>query len=188
MLGPSDVIVVGAGIIGCAVAEELARRGASVEIVDDRPVGMGATQASAGVLAPYIEAREDGPLLDLTVRSLDLFDRFVARVSDDGGAAVAYRRTGTIDIATSEPELRALEAHAAMLARRGVTAHLLDVAAIRAEEPLVADGAVGALEIGLHGFVAAGELARALVARRGATARSCWSRAASAGSAGGTAT
>ena len=164
MLGPSDVIVVGAGIIGCAVAEELARRGASVEIVDDRPIGMGATQASAGVLAPYIEAREDGPLFDLTVRSLDLFDQFVARVSEDAGVAVPYRRTGTIDIATSEPELRELEARAAMLARRGVTAHLLDVAATRAEEPLVAESAVGgALEIGLHGFVAAGELTRALV-------------------------
>ena len=163
MLGPSDVIVVGAGIIGCAVAEELARRGASVEIVDDRPIGMGATQASAGVLAPYIEAREDGPLFDLTVRSLDLFDQFVARVSEDAGVAVPYRRTGTIDIATSEPELRELEGRAAMLARRGVTAHLLDVAATRAEEPLVAEGAVGALEIGLHGFVAAGELTRALV-------------------------
>ena len=76
---PSDIVVVGAGIVGCAVAYELARRGASVQIVDDRPAGMGATQASAGMLAPYIEAREGHPLLELTVRSLDLFDKFVAR-------------------------------------------------------------------------------------------------------------
>ena len=70
------------------IAYELARRGASVEIVDDRPAGMGATQASAGVLAPYIEAREGGPLLELTVRSLDLFDEFIARVAADSGIAV----------------------------------------------------------------------------------------------------
>ena len=61
---PSDIIVVGAGVVGCAIAHELARRGASVEVVDDRPVGMGATQASAGILAPFIEAREDSPLLE----------------------------------------------------------------------------------------------------------------------------
>src|SRR5436190_4623135 len=102
---PSDIIVVGAGVVGCAVAYELASRGASVEIVDDRPVGMGATQASAGVLAPYIEALEGSPLLELTVRSLDLYDRFLERVTADSGIAVPYRRTGTLDVATTEAEL-----------------------------------------------------------------------------------
>ena len=46
---PSEIVVVGAGIIGCAVAYELAKRGASVTVVDDRAPGMGATQAAAGV-------------------------------------------------------------------------------------------------------------------------------------------
>ena len=77
---PREIVVVGAGIVGCAIAYELARRGASVVVVDDRAPGMGATQASAGVLAPYIEAREGSPLLGLTVRSLDLFDDFIARI------------------------------------------------------------------------------------------------------------
>src|SRR6201995_5571181 len=65
---PRDVILIGPGIVGCAVAYELARRGASVEIVDDRPAGSGATQASAGVLGPFVEAREEGALLELTGR------------------------------------------------------------------------------------------------------------------------
>src|SRR5438876_9935205 len=93
---PSDIVGVGAGIVGCAVAYELARRGASVEVVDARPVGMGATQASAGVLAPYIEAADDTPLLGLAVRSLQLFDDFVARASADSGVGVPYRRTGPL--------------------------------------------------------------------------------------------
>lgn len=164
MSRPSDIIVIGAGIVGCAVAEELARRGASVEIVDDRPVGMGATQASAGVLAPYIEAREGSPLLDLTIRALDLFDDFIGRVCSDAGIDVPYRRTGTIDIATTDAELAALAARADVLGRRGVPALLLDAAGARAEEPLVGESAVGALQIEAHGFVAAGELTRALVA------------------------
>jgi glycine oxidase len=162
-LRPSDIIVIGAGIVGCAVAEELSRRGASVEIVDDRPVAMGATQASAGVLAPHIEATEGSPLLDLTIRSLELYDAFVARVSADTGAAVPYRRTGTIDVAMTEAEMQELEARAAVLARRGVPALLLDAAATRAEEPHVAHGVVGALQIDAHGFVAAADLTRGLV-------------------------
>jgi glycine oxidase len=161
---PSDIVVIGAGVIGCAVAYELARRGASVEIVDDRPAGMGATQASAGVLAPYIEAREGGPLLDLTVRSLDLFDKFVARVTSVSGVDVRYHRTGTIDVAFQDDTINRFRAVAAELTRRGVTAELLTAEAARREEPLLADGILGGLLIEAHGYVAAADLTRALAA------------------------
>jgi glycine oxidase len=162
--GPADIVVIGAGVVGAAVACELARRGASVEIVDDRPVGMGATQASAGVLAPYIEAREGSPFLDLTVRGLGLFDNFVERVIAESGLPVPYHRTGTLDIATDDREMSALRTTAEVLARRDVAALLLDAQAVRAEEPQLGDGAVGGLMIESHGFVAAGDLTRALVA------------------------
>ena len=168
---PSDIIVVGAGIVGCAIAHELASRGVSVEIVDERPVGMGATQASAGVLAPYIEARDGSPLLELTVRSLGLFDDFIARVTEESGIAVSYRRTGTLDIAVNDEELRALQETAAMLGRRDVPALMLDEQAVREEEPEIRDGAIGGLLIESHGFVGAADLTRALAAaarRRGA--------------------
>ena len=164
MARPSDIIVVGAGIVGAAVAYELARRGVEVRIVDERTVGMGATQASAGVLAPYIEAREDSAFLSLTVRSLELFDEFIPRVSADSGIQVPYKRTGTIDIAASAEDMRAIEANAALLAGRGVNAVMLDASGVRAEEPQVSADAVGGLLIETHGFVAAGELTRALVA------------------------
>jgi glycine oxidase len=161
---PSDIIVVGAGIIGCAIAHELARRGASVEIVDERPVGMGATQASAGVLAPYIEAHEGSPLLDLTVRSLALFDAFMERVSAESGVKVSYRRTGTIDVAVNDAEMQALRATADVLRRRDVPALLLDEQAVRGEEPQLGDAAIGGLLIDSHGFVGAVDLTRALTA------------------------
>lgn len=164
MSRPQDVIVVGAGIVGCAVAHELARRGASVDVIDDRPIGMGATQASAGVLAPFIEAREESPLLDLAVASLNLYDEFVARVAAESGTAVLYRRTGTLDVAFDDERLAEFRAAAELLARRGVKACLLDAAAVRSEEPLVADTALGALVIDAHGFVAAADLTRALAA------------------------
>ena len=163
MQRPSDVIVVGAGIVGCAIAHELARRGASVEIVDERPVGLGATQASAGVLAPYIEAREGSLLLDLTVRSLALYDDFVTRVAEDSGVAIPYRRTGTIDLAVTEHDLEAMRATAGVLKRRSIPALLLDAGTAKAEEPLASADVAGALLIEEHGYVGANELTRALV-------------------------
>ena len=50
-----DVAVIGAGIIGEAITYELVSRGASVTLIDSRGAGLGSTQASAGMLVPYLE-------------------------------------------------------------------------------------------------------------------------------------
>ena len=170
---PSDIIVIGAGIVGCAIAEELARRGASVEIVDDRPVGMGATQASARRARAVHRSRARAARCSIsTVRSLGLYDEFVARVRADSGVAVPYQRTGTIDVAMNEAEMRTLERPRGMLARRGVAGAAAGRRRrARAEEPQVGDGAVGGLLIEAHGFVGGGRSDARAARRRAATAR-----------------
>ena len=160
---PSDIVVIGAGIVGCAVAYELTRRGASVQIVDDRPAGMGATQASAGMLAPYTEAKDRNTVfLDLAVRSLALYDGFVARVAEAARMPVEYRRTGTIEVATTDERMAALRHVAERLNARGVALGVLDAMGARAEEPHLSHDVVGALFIASHGFVRAADLTRAL--------------------------
>jgi len=160
-----DVVVIGSGVIGCSVAWELARRGASVHVVDDRPVGMGATQASAGVLAPYIEADEKQPaFLDLSIRSLSLYDEFITDASADSRTDIPYRHVGTLQTAMSEDRLAGLRWTAARLAERGVAASLLDAQAVRTEEPQLADDVLGGLVIGEHRFVQPFEMTIALAA------------------------
>ncbi|MES1255381.1 MAG: FAD-dependent oxidoreductase, partial [Acidobacteriota bacterium] len=119
-----DIVVVGGGIVGCAVAYELARRGASVTVLEEREVGRGATHASAGMLAPHIEAGDAGPLHELSLRSLALFDGFVAHVEADSGLGISYRRTGTLQVASSQARLQGLRTEAAGLAAGGVEATL----------------------------------------------------------------
>jgi glycine oxidase len=161
----SDIIVVGAGIVGCAVAHELARRGASVRIVDDRPAGMGATQASAGMLAPYTEAKDRNEVfLELAVRSLGLYDDFVAGVTETANMPVGYQRTGTLEVAATDDRMAALRHIADRLSARGVTLSVLDATAAHAEEPHLGHDVAGAVFIASHGFVNAGELTRALAA------------------------
>jgi glycine oxidase len=160
---PSDIIVIGAGVVGCSVACELARRGASVRVLDDRPAGMGATQASAGMLAPFTESKDrHDAFLELAVRSLDLYDGFVASVASAAGAPIGYQRTGTLEVATSREHMADLEDLASRLESRGVALRLLDARAVRAEEPHLSADVAGGLFIEPHGFVNAGELTRAL--------------------------
>ena len=159
-----DIIIIGGGIVGCAIAYELARRGASVQIVEERTAGMGATQAAAGILAPHIEISSTTPFLELAVRSLNLFDDFLARTQADSGIPVIYRRTGTLQVATSDDGMRELRNAAARLEAQRVPVDLLDAQAMLAEEPHLSHDVVGGLLVPLHGFVAAGELVRSLAA------------------------
>ncbi len=161
---PSDIVVVGAGVVGCAVAYELARRGASVELIDDRPAGMGATQASAGMLAPFNEVPDGGPLLEIAARGLDVFDSFVSQLSEDTQAAVNYQRTGTLDVAVHADAFRRLIETHAILTSRGVSSEILDARGVRAQEPQLTATAIGGLLIPSQGFVGASDLTRAMAA------------------------
>jgi glycine oxidase len=162
MASPSDIVVIGAGIIGCAVADELSRRGAAVRVIDDRPPGMGATQASAGMLAPYNETEESSALFSLAIRSLEMYEDFVLRASAESGLTVPYRRTGSVDVTTDEAGLRQLRDTAGVLQRHGVDIELLDARAVRAVEPRLSPDVLGGLLIRPQGFVGAGELTRSL--------------------------
>jgi glycine oxidase len=124
---------------------------------------MGATQASAGMLAPYTEAKDRNSLfLDLAVRSLDLYDEFVACVAHDSGTAVGYNRDGTIEIAATAERMTELRDIARRLAGRGVALEVLDAQAARAQEPQLGRDVAGGLCIEAHGYVNALQLARAL--------------------------
>lgn len=157
------VTVVGAGIIGCAVAYALARRGARVQVVDPRPPGQGATRASAGILAPYIEGHV-ASLLTLGVRSLALYDDFVQRVTADARLDVEYERCGTLQVAAADAETIRLAALARHLAQARVAHRLLDRNEVREAEPELSAAVHSALLIPSHGYVVVDALMRALVA------------------------
>jgi glycine oxidase len=160
MTRAADVIVVGGGIIGCAVARELAGRGAHVRLFEARTVAAGATQASAGMLAPYIEAHDRGPLFDLTIRSLAMFDGFVARAVDESGIPIEYRRNGSLEIATDEAAADVMRGAAATHA--GAPLQWLSTREAQQLEPALPDAILGARWAPAHGYVAVSSLTEAL--------------------------
>lgn len=165
------VTVVGAGIVGCAVAHELASRGARVQVVDPRGVGQGATRASAGVLAPYIEGHIPSHL-KLGLTSLALYDGLVERMRAETLLSIEYERCGTLQAALNDSEAAEL----AVLDRKlnGVLEphSLLGADEARRLEPALSEHVVSALLIPSQGYVAAGAFLEALVRAstvRGAT-------------------
>lgn len=157
-----NVVIVGAGVIGCATAYELASRGARVTVVDPRGPGLGATRASAGVLAPYIEGHSH-ELLKLTSCSLGHYDNFIARVSADARRPVEYRRTGTLQVALDGQESQELARAARRLDASQIPHTFLEGDAVRQSEPSLAPGIAAALLVPEHGYVGVAALMSALV-------------------------
>ena len=156
------VIVIGAGVIGAASADALAGAGHQVHVLDMRGPGRGATQASAGVLAPFIEAKDGDPWLDPCVESLSLYDAFIDGLRARSGRAIEYFRSGTFEVAMSLEDIVRLNMLRSWLLERGVACRWLEGSAANSFEPAVGGTALGGLFIETHGFVSVPDLISAL--------------------------
>lgn len=134
------MLVIGAGIVGAACADELAARGLRVLVVEAGAVGGGATAAGMG----HLVAMDDNPAeLALTRYSLELWRRCVA----DAPQRHEYSQCGTIWVAADDEELAAARAKGTLLAQAGVACELLDAAALYECEARLRPGLAGGLRV-----------------------------------------
>jgi glycine oxidase len=157
-----NVIVIGAGVIGAASADALAAAGHHVHVLDMRGPGRGASQASAGVLAPFIEARHGDPWLDLCAESLGLYDAFIDELRKRSSRTVEYLRNGTLEVAVSPEDVTRLNELRMRLLERHIESEWFDGASAKTCEPALGGTALGALLIPSHGFVSVPDLIAAL--------------------------
>jgi glycine oxidase len=94
--GGADVLIVGAGVIGCALARELVGRGAAVTVIERGEPGAEASGAAAGLLAPQAEGLPRGPFFDLALESRCLYPAWTAELSEESRMEVGYRRAGIL--------------------------------------------------------------------------------------------
>jgi D-hydroxyproline dehydrogenase subunit beta len=125
----SDVVVIGAGIVGAATARELAVRGAPVLLLDRGDVSSGTTGLGEGNVLACDKA--PGPELELTLAGLSVYDELERRLGDEA----RIRRKGALvvhpDAATWAEEPERVD----RLRDAGVEAELLDDDAARTLEP-----------------------------------------------------
>lgn len=101
-LPAADTVVVGGGVIGCALAAELARRGQSVVVVERSEPGGEASSAAAGMLSPQADVAGPSALFDLALESRELYARWAPALLEETGIDVGYRRTGLYRCAFSD--------------------------------------------------------------------------------------
>jgi sarcosine oxidase subunit beta len=110
----ADVVIVGAGIVGCSLAYHLALQGGSrVVVVDKDLVCSGSTGKSAGGIRQQFATELN---IRLSVESIRMFDR----MPDELGVNPEFRRVGYLFLATTEAEMTLFRANVALQQRCGV--------------------------------------------------------------------
>jgi glycine/D-amino acid oxidase-like deaminating enzyme len=133
-----DVMVLGAGIVGCACARECAQAGLRVAIVEPSVVGGGATAAGMG----HLVVMDDSPAqLTLTAYSRSVWKELVPLLPP----STEYEATGTVWVAADDEEMEEVLAKKTTYAKAGVDSIILDAHGLALAEPNLRRGLAGGL-------------------------------------------
>ncbi|MGO4614701.1 glycine oxidase ThiO [Nocardia sp. 2YAB30] len=140
-----DVVVIGAGAVGLAVAHRLAGAGSAVTVVDAGEPGRKASWAASGSLSLILPQAAPKPLRALAAASWALWPDFAAQVEQHSGMDVQVRRSGLVRLVLSQSSEAATEESRAWLSTHGQPCEWIDRHGIAALTPVATDRADRAL-------------------------------------------
>ena len=130
-----DAVIVGGGVIGAAIAFELAGEKLRVLVVDRQQPAREASWAAAGMLSPGPDSPEAATLVPLGKESLQLYPEFVAGIEEASGRTVDFVREGTFEVFAGPDGENARDKMIEEYRDLGLAIETISVAAARALEP-----------------------------------------------------
>ena len=135
---PSDVIIVGGGVIGLAIARALGLRGVTkVTLIERGQPGAEASWAAGGILAPQVEADHPDDFFRLAAASRDLYPAFAASLKSESGVDVELDQTGTIYAGFTDEDEKDLRARYEWQSSEGLSVEWLTAEEAHQLEPHV---------------------------------------------------
>ncbi|HET6764452.1 MAG TPA: FAD-dependent oxidoreductase, partial [Longimicrobiaceae bacterium] len=133
--GAADVVVIGGGVIGCAVARKAALGGLSVVVLERGRPGAEASHAAAGMLSPLAEADGPGLFLDLLLRAREEYPAFAEALRAETSTDVAYSGAGTLYLSLRGEDDAELLERLHWQSAAGLPVERLSAEEVRALEP-----------------------------------------------------
>ncbi|MDQ3333078.1 MAG: FAD-dependent oxidoreductase, partial [Planctomycetota bacterium] len=140
----ADVTILGGGVIGLSIADELARAGASVRVLDRSEFGTEASWAGAGMLPPGDVNHATTPEGLLRGLSHKLWPNLVAWLQAGTGIDSGYRMSGSVRLFETVADR---DAEAALWRDESIPVESLDDADVKLLEPGLCDGLGAALHL-----------------------------------------
>lgn len=141
----ADVLIVGGGVMGCAIAYELAKAGLAVTLVERGTPGCEASSAGAGMLAPQAESSAPSWLLTLGLASKALYPDLALELRERTGLDIEYETGGNLHCFLDEGDEAVGRAAYAWQREAGLKAELLGRAEALTLEPDLSPEVRGAL-------------------------------------------
>ncbi len=103
------VVIVGGGVIGSSVAYYLCKAGITCTILERDTIGAHASSVAAGLITPLSEAKNPGPLLDLKMRSLSMYEAVACALKEGSGVDIGYTSVPVLRLAGDGQETHFLQ-------------------------------------------------------------------------------
>ena len=159
----TEVVIIGGGVMGCATAYYLARRGIKSTVFEQHTFGWGASGATAGVVGPLWHVpHENRPFFDLALKSLRMFPALAEELTE-AGLEPQYRQSGVLKVALTEENAGLLRDDLAWQSELDMGVRWLDSQEVLEREPEISPHALGGVYSPQEGCVSGQSLVDSLV-------------------------
>jgi glycine oxidase len=174
MTKTADVVVIGGGVIGSAIAWNLIAEKQQVILVEKNQPGQEASAAAAGILAVASGRSKRGPMYQLKRAGQELYPALVRELEERTGIDIEYQTVGVLDLIRTDADEKKYRHLSDLRREQGYTATWLSAEETRRLEPMLTTEIKGAVHFSDDHHLHNGKLAEAwaqAVEQRGGSVR-----------------
>ncbi len=174
MATTTDVVVIGGGVVGSAIAYELTKQQQRVILVEKNQPGQEASAAAAGILAVASGRSKRGPMYQLKRAGQDLYPALVRELEEQTGIDIEYQTVGVLDLIRNDADEKKYHQLYELRRAQGYSATWLSADEVRRLEPTLTTNLRGAVHFPGDHHLHNGKLAEAwakAAAQRGVDVR-----------------
>ena len=140
----ADVVVIGAGVVGCSVAYYLAREGVNVTILERDAIGSGASAHATGSLSLLGAEFSPGPSFQIARASSSEFQQIVPELESATSMDLLYQRRPSLRLALDDEEVDLIKS-LMVWQQPHVKMHWIDAHEVHSIEPRLSPSIIGAV-------------------------------------------